>query len=152
MEVEHGIEEHENAGGTRAEDGVPPPAVVFAAQLEVCQCHRDTCGDSKKNDIDQHQNAVESVVFTSPDGGEDVVQFDGDGTEGKEAANHHVGEERTVDWNRWNLTPNRFSSAGSIERDGSVLAKDAAEDGERKPNTEPDEDDQDDGCHRQGLR
>ena len=61
------------------EDRPPPPAVVLCGQLEVGQGHGDAGGDRQENTIHHKQDAVQCVLFTSPQGGKNVVQLHRDG-------------------------------------------------------------------------
>lgn len=81
--VEHGVDEDEEAGGAGAQYAAPPPPVVLARQEEVGERHGDAGAHREQDGVDAQQDAVEGVVLPAPDGGEDVVQLHGDGTEGE---------------------------------------------------------------------
>ena len=75
MVVEDGVDEDEEAGGACAEHAPPPPSVVLARQQEVGEGHGDTGAHREEDGIDTQQDAVEGVVLSAPNGGEDVVQL-----------------------------------------------------------------------------
>jgi hypothetical protein len=64
-----------------AQEGTPPPTMIFHRQLEICESDSDASRYHKKNQKDQEQDSVKSVIVVSPDTGVDVVQLDVDGTE-----------------------------------------------------------------------
>ena len=55
---------------------------------------------SNKHEEHEQQDAVEGVAFAAPERGKDVVELDGDGTEGQEPANQHLRRRRVVQ-RRW---------------------------------------------------
>lgn len=73
--VEDGVEEDEEAGGARAQDGAPPPAVVLARELEVGEGNGDAGPDAQQDGEDEEEDAVKGVELPAPDGGEDVVEL-----------------------------------------------------------------------------
>lgn len=73
--VEDGVDEDEEAGGAGAEHAPPPPAVVLAGQQEVGERHRDAGAHGEEDGEDAQQDAIEGVVLSAPDCGEDVVQL-----------------------------------------------------------------------------
>ena len=56
----------------------PPPAEVLSGELEVGQSDGDACCHADQDAVHNKQNAVQCVLFTSPQGGEDVVQLNRD--------------------------------------------------------------------------
>jgi hypothetical protein len=62
------------------EYGPPPPAVILCGELEVSERHRDTCSNTEKNTIDNKQYPVQRVLFSTPQGGKDVIQLHRYGT------------------------------------------------------------------------
>ena len=81
--VENRVDEDEEAGGAGAQDAPPPPPVVLAGQQEVGESDGDAGAHREEDGEDAQQDAVEGVVLSAPDCGEDVVQLHWDGTEGE---------------------------------------------------------------------
>ena len=79
--VENRVDEDEEASGAGAQDAAPPPPVVFAGQQEVGERDGDAGAHWEEDGEDAQQDAVERVVLSAPNCGEDVVQLHWDGTE-----------------------------------------------------------------------
>ena len=152
VEVEDGVEEDEDAGGTRREHRLPPPAVVLAAQLKVGEHDGDASSHADHNEEDDQQDAVQCVRLSAPQRGEYVVEFDRNRAERQETADKHAQREKVVPGDSRNLAGDVLRPARRLERLGVVSAGDAADDCQREPNQQPDEHEEEDGGERQCLR
>ena len=78
------IAHHRDVHSPGTEYRPPPPSVILDGQLEVGQGQRDGRGDAEKDRVDDKEDAVEGVLFSAPQGRKDVVQLNGDRTEGRQ--------------------------------------------------------------------
>ena len=106
---------------------MPPPAIVFCCQLKVSQGDGNASGDREKNQEDNGQDAVQHVLISSPEGGEDVIKFNTDGRERKKASDEHSSDTRTIPRNIGNLSRDVLRATRSIEVRGPILAKDPSQ-------------------------
>jgi hypothetical protein len=61
VEIPHGVEEEVAARGACREEGAPPPAVVFVAELEVAHHDRDLSAGDDEDDQDGEQESEHEV-------------------------------------------------------------------------------------------
>lgn len=71
-----------DARGAADDERVPPPFPVLSRELEEDERDGDECGDEKEEDENDGEDAPHVIHGVAPDGVEDVMEFQKDGTEG----------------------------------------------------------------------
>jgi hypothetical protein len=96
--------------------------VIFDCELKVREHNGDGCCDDKKDAEDNKEHGKDGEVLVPPDAGEDVVQFDVDGTEGQKAGNSHLWEGASVPGQHWDFSRILSRAARRIKGDLHLIS------------------------------
>mmetsp|Transcript_1682 Transcript_1682/g.5986 ORF Transcript_1682/g.5986 Transcript_1682/m.5986 type:complete len:501 (+) Transcript_1682:255-1757(+) len=126
--------------------------MVLHRKLEVSQGDCNTCSHQKENDEDDEEDSIKVVTRVAPDAAVEVVQLGVDRTEGKETGNQHLETCLPVEGCWGNLPDCKASAHRGLKRTGSAASSNAAHDGERNVNSNPNGEDLQAGEHRKSSR
>mmetsp|Transcript_69164 Transcript_69164/g.175795 ORF Transcript_69164/g.175795 Transcript_69164/m.175795 type:complete len:423 (+) Transcript_69164:94-1362(+) len=143
--------------GDASAEGPPPPPVVLGVQVEVGEEHGHRTGHQQKHGECKQKDAVERINAGTPNGIEDVVQLNVDGTEGQEAGRKHLRDRALVpaasrDFSGQLVRLAREGALALVLLHGAVPADDAAKDREREGHASPHGEHQQNGREGEGRR
>mmetsp|Transcript_88810 Transcript_88810/g.177600 ORF Transcript_88810/g.177600 Transcript_88810/m.177600 type:complete len:403 (-) Transcript_88810:13-1221(-) len=132
-EVEEGVGVDEEPRASSREEGAPPPAVVFARELEVHERDRDKARHDEQHDERDEQNPKQRVDLVPPHARKDVVELNVDGGKGQEPRHEHLRQGLAVPRDVFGDLPRGLrGAAGRGEVPRQVPPRDGADDREGK--------------------
>ena len=150
LEVDEGVEEDVQGGGSGSAEGAPPPVVVLAAKLEVAEEDGNLGAGNDKDDEDQEEEAEDVVVLVHPHGTEDEVQLDEAGAEGEDTAD----QESEGDAHKPGLVGDLSGNVGGVDGElhGLLLVSEVGtEEDQGGRNTEPEDEKDEHGGEGDGA-
>ena len=152
------VEEDPGRGAGADEDGLPPPVVVFRAELYVRRHNRHLDDGDDADEGDDAEEAEDVVVpaLVLPDAAEDEEELDEDDGEGDQAREQDARDAPGVPRLLGHLAGDAVRLGGVFVRAAPVVAEPAAAVDERELDEEPEGDEADEGakgeCGARGLR
>jgi len=95
-EIINPIEEHVKTHAGTAEEGVPLPVVILGIEAEIGGNDGGHADDNDEDGVHAQHESIDVVELVVPEGGEDVVELDEDGSKGKNSAEWNEVERLAI--------------------------------------------------------